>query len=179
MQLRAHRKVDRRSVEVSPHPARDRHRAPALLRWFFRLPVLLYRLGLADQLGKSTLLLTTRGRKSGHFYTTPLNYVVEGDITYVLAGNGASSDWLLNLQANPRVEVQVGRGRFSACAGSVDDAVEHRRVLGLWAERSLRTAPPPAAQAVLHWLGFDYEASVRRHLMQSPPAPIVALRPTS
>jgi hypothetical protein len=29
----------------------------------FRLPVLLYRVGLAEQLGRSTLLLTTRGQE--------------------------------------------------------------------------------------------------------------------
>jgi deazaflavin-dependent oxidoreductase (nitroreductase family) len=176
MQFRTQPVVDQPSVEVPPDPGRDRHRTPDPLRWFFRLPVLLYRLGLADQLGKSTLLLTTHGRKSGRRYTTPLNYVVEGDITYVLAGNGPSSDWLLNLRADPRVEVQVGACRFSACAGTLDDAIEHRRVLGLWAEQSLRMAPPPAAQALMRWLGFDYEASTRRHLSENPPPPIVVLR---
>ena len=47
----------------------------------------------------------------------------------------------------------------------------------LWAERSLRTAPPPAVQRLVRRSGFDYEASVRRHLEENPPPPIVALRP--
>jgi hypothetical protein len=42
-----------------------------LLAWFFRLPVFLYRVGLAEQLGRSTLLLTTRGRKAGYLDEDP------------------------------------------------------------------------------------------------------------
>jgi deazaflavin-dependent oxidoreductase (nitroreductase family) len=146
------------------------------LAWFFRVPVGLYRIGLADQLGRSTLLLVTRGRKTGRWRTTPLNYVVDGDVTYVLAGMGPASDWLRNLQTYPYVQVQVGRRRFTACAEVIVDPAEHRRALSLWAERSLQTAPPPAVQGFLRHLGFDYNASVRRHLEENPPPPIVALR---
>ena len=147
------------------------------MAWFFRLPVGLYRVGLADQLGRSTLLLTTRGRKTGRRRTTPLNYLVEGDVTYVVAGMGTGSDWLRNLQADPHVQVQVGRRVFEAWAETIDDPEEHRRILCLWAERSLRTAPPPAVQTFLRRVGFDYNATVRTHLEENPPPPIVALRP--
>jgi deazaflavin-dependent oxidoreductase (nitroreductase family) len=148
-----------------------------LLAWLFRIPIGLYRVGLAGQLGRSTLLLTTRGRKTGRRRTTPLNYLVEGDVTYVLAGMGPGSDWLRNLQAAPRVQVQVGRRRFDARAETIVDPAEHRRVMCLWAERSVRTGPPPAVQGLLRRLGFDYNATVRRHLEEDPPPPIVALRP--
>jgi deazaflavin-dependent oxidoreductase (nitroreductase family) len=150
---------------------------PALLKWFFRLPVGMYRLGLADQLGRSTLLLTTRGRKTGCRRTTALNYVVDDGVTYVLSGMGAGSDWLRNLQADPHVQVQVGRRHFHALAELILDPAEHRRILCLWADQSFRTAPPPAVQNVLRLIGFDYNASVRRHMDESPPPPIVALRP--
>jgi deazaflavin-dependent oxidoreductase (nitroreductase family) len=148
-----------------------------LLAWFFRIPLGLYRIGLAEQLGGSTLLLTTRGRKTGRWRTTPLNYLVDGDVTYVLSGMGPGSDWLRNLQADPRVQVQVGRRRFAARAETIVDPAEHRRVLCRWAERSLRSGPPPAVQSFLRRLGFDYAAAVRRHLEEDPPPPIVALRP--
>ena len=141
------------------------------------MPVGLYRVGLADQLGRSTLLLTTRGRKTGRRRTTPLNYLADGDVTYVVSGMGSGSDWLRNLQADPLVQVQIGRRRFDALAYTIIDPSEHRRVLVLWAERSLRTAPPPAVQRLMRRAGFDYEASVRRHLEENPPLPIVALRP--
>jgi deazaflavin-dependent oxidoreductase (nitroreductase family) len=150
-----------------------------LLAWFFRLPVGLYRVGLAEQLGRSTLLLTTRGRKTGRRRTTALNYLLDGHVTYVLSGMGPGSDWLRNLQADPYVQAQVGRRRFKALAETIVDPEKHRRVLCLWAERSLRTGPPPAVQSVLRRLGFDYDASVRRHLEDDLPPPIVALRPIS
>jgi deazaflavin-dependent oxidoreductase (nitroreductase family) len=150
-------------------------RQPRLVRWFFRLPVALYRFGLADQLGRSTLLLTTRGRKSGLPRTTALNYVVDGDVTYVLSGSGLSSDWLRNLQVNPQVQVQVGRRRFAAMAESITDPVEHRRILTLWAEQSMRAAPPRLVQNALRRIGFDYAASIRRHLEEDPSPPLVAL----
>src|SRR6266536_4158274 len=129
---------------LAPPKGPTRTRRPALLAWFFRVPIGLYRVGLADQLGRSMLLLTTRGRKTGRWRTTALNYLVEGDVLYVVSGHGPGSDWLRNLQADPHVEVQVGRRRFDARAQLVVDPAEHRRVLCLWAEQTLRAAPPAA-----------------------------------
>jgi F420H(2)-dependent quinone reductase len=78
-------------------PTRTRSRRPVLLKWFFRVPVGQYYVGLANQLGRSTLLLATRGRKTGRLRTTALNYFVENDLAYVVSGSGAGSDWLRNL----------------------------------------------------------------------------------
>jgi deazaflavin-dependent oxidoreductase (nitroreductase family) len=165
-----------RSATSKPRAA---SRRPAVaLRWFFHLPVGLYRLGLADQLGRSTLLLTTRGRKTGRLRTTALNYVSDGDVICVLSGSGPNSDWLRNLQADPHVVVQVGRRHFTALAETITDSLEHRRLLVRWAEQSMRTAPPPTVQALMRRMGFDYEASIRKHLEEDPPPPLVALRPS-
>jgi deazaflavin-dependent oxidoreductase (nitroreductase family) len=162
--------------QVTDSQADSVSRQPALLKWFFRVPVGLYRLGLADQLGPSTLLLTTRGRKTGRRRTTALNYVVDSGVTYVLAGMGPCSDWLRNLRADPYVQVQIGRQRFDALAEVIVDPAEHRRILCLWAQQSRQSAPPAAVQAVMRRLGFDYDASIRKHLEEDPPPPIVALR---
>lgn len=170
------------AAQAAPAPSAvaatsTRPHQPALVTWFFRIPVALYRVGLAEQLGRSMLLLTTRGRKTGLRRTTALNYVAEGDVTYVLSGGGPGSDWLRNLEADRHVEVQIGRRSFEARAETIVDPVEHRRVLCLWAERSLRSAPPPAVRKAMRRIGFDYEASVRRHLEEDPPPPLVALHP--
>jgi deazaflavin-dependent oxidoreductase (nitroreductase family) len=141
------------------------------------MPVGLYRIGLAEQLGRSTLLLTTHGRKTGRRRTTPLSYAAEGDVTYLLSGMGPASDWLRNLQADPHVAVQIGRRRFDALAETIVDPAEHRRVLCLLTEQALRTGPPPAMQRFMRRLGFDYSATVRRHLEEDPPPPVVALHP--
>ena len=58
------------------------------------------------------LLLTTTGRKSGQLRTTPLLYARAGDGYVVIASKGGAPQhplWYLNLEANPLVEVTVGR----------------------------------------------------------------------
>jgi deazaflavin-dependent oxidoreductase (nitroreductase family) len=63
-----------------------------------------------------TLLLTTKGRKSGDSRTTPLIYGRSGDDYLVVASKGGADKppaWYLNLQANPDdVEIQVKGDRF-------------------------------------------------------------------
>jgi deazaflavin-dependent oxidoreductase (nitroreductase family) len=67
--------------------------------------------------GTTTLLLTTRGRKSGKEYTTPLIYTLDGDDPVVVASQGGTPehpDWYLNLVANPHVDVQIKGDKFHA-----------------------------------------------------------------
>ncbi len=74
--------------------------------------------------GVWTLLLTTTGRTSGTPHTTPLIYVEDGDDYVVVASKGGAPehpDWYLNLQQDPRVEVQVADERFTATAGTASD----------------------------------------------------------
>lgn len=69
--------------------------------------------------GVYTLLLTTRGRKSGKARRTPLIYGRDGDDYVVVASAGGQPhhpSWYLNLQADPRVRVQVGAEKFDAVA---------------------------------------------------------------
>ncbi|MGP4098514.1 nitroreductase family deazaflavin-dependent oxidoreductase [Nonomuraea sp. KM90] len=65
------------------------------------------------------LLLTTKGRKSGRPFTTPLIYQRFGDDYLVVASKGGDPDhpqWYKNLQAAPDVEVQVKGDKFKARA---------------------------------------------------------------
>src|SRR5512132_4742285 len=69
--------------------------------------------------GVYTLLLTTRGRKTGKLRRTALIYGRDGDRYLVVASNGGSRthpSWYLNLTADPEVEVQVGADKFAARA---------------------------------------------------------------
>jgi deazaflavin-dependent oxidoreductase (nitroreductase family) len=99
------------------------------------------------------LLLRTRGRRSGQVRTSELLYVEDGDKIVVVGSKGGSDSppaWLLNLQADPDVEVQVGsrRWRTQAQMASPD---ERRRlwpiVTGVWSDyaryqaRSVREIP--------------------------------------
>ena len=62
-----------------------------------------------DWQGTTVLLLTTTGRNSGAKQTTPLIYQRHGDDYLVVASNGGGDPpgWLLNLQDDPIVAVQV------------------------------------------------------------------------
>jgi deazaflavin-dependent oxidoreductase (nitroreductase family) len=77
--------------------------------------------------GVPTLLLTTRGRKSGKLRRTALIYGTDGDRHVVVASKGgaeAHPAWYLNLSANPDVDVQVGADRFT---GRARDATDEER----------------------------------------------------
>ena len=69
--------------------------------------------------GVHTLLLTTRGRKSGRLRRTALIYRQDGDRFLLVASNGGARnhpDWYLNLVEHPEVDVQVGPETFAARA---------------------------------------------------------------
>ena len=59
-----------------------------------------------------TLLLTTKGRKSGKDIPTPLIFDKAGDAYVVIASKGGAPDhpdWFKNMEVNPIAEVQAGR----------------------------------------------------------------------
>ncbi len=69
--------------------------------------------------GYPTLLLTTKGRKTGKLRRTALIYGTVGDNYVIVASRGGHShhpSWFLNLVENPEVELQVGADQFSALA---------------------------------------------------------------
>ena len=69
--------------------------------------------------GDPTLLLTTRGRKSGKLRRTALIYGRDGENYLVVASKGGASMhplWYLNLVENPEVDLQIGADKFAARA---------------------------------------------------------------
>jgi deazaflavin-dependent oxidoreductase (nitroreductase family) len=92
------------------------------------------------QSGVPTLLLTTRGRRSGHLRRTPLIYGRDDGRYLVVASYGGSPqhpDWYFNLDADPAVTIQVGDRVMTARARPASD--EERA--SLW---SVMTAIWPA-----------------------------------
>ncbi|MGX7673406.1 nitroreductase family deazaflavin-dependent oxidoreductase [Plantactinospora sp. DSM 117369] len=88
-----------------------------------------------DYHGFPTLLITTRGRRTGALRRTALIYGRDGDRYVVVASNGAAArdpSWFLNLLADPVVRVQVRADRFVARA-RVADPVERPRLWELMA----------------------------------------------
>lgn len=66
-----------------------------------------------------SLLLITKGRKSGQKFLFPLFYGRAGKGYFVVASKGGAPEhpgWYRNLLANPEVEIQVGTAKMKARA---------------------------------------------------------------
>jgi deazaflavin-dependent oxidoreductase (nitroreductase family) len=82
--------------------------------------------------GTDTLLLTTRGRRTGLLRRTALIYGRDGDGLVVVGSNGGKEshpEWYLNLRHDPEVQVQVGSEVFDARAEPLSGDTRER----LWA----------------------------------------------
>ena len=108
-----------------------------------------------------TLLLTTKGRKSGEPRALPLIYGTVGDSYVVIASKGGMPKhplWYLNLEAQPECELWVGAKRVSARA-RVAAGEERER---LW--KQMAEIYPPY---------LDYQKATERSI------PVVVLDPVA
>ncbi len=109
--------------------------------------------------GVPTLLLTTRGRKTGKLRRTALIYGEDGDHYIIVASRGGHKyhpAWYLNLVADPNVEVQIYGRTFAARAHTASPEEKAR----LW---PIMTAIWPAYD--------DYQTKTDRVI------PVVVLEP--
>ena len=84
--------------------------------WFYRLTDGMMGGKMA---GRTMLLLTTHGRKSGLARVTPLQYNMDGINFVLIASNGGSAyhpQWFLNLQTHPEATIQVGPKQIAVLA---------------------------------------------------------------
>ncbi len=79
--------------------------------------------------GAPTLLLTTKGRKTGKYRTTPLIFARDAERYLIVASQGGAPThplWYLNLQETPEVTVQVKGEVFRALAETADASEKPR-----------------------------------------------------
>lgn len=90
-------------------------RAPSLMLPIFRSPIFLYRMSLGWMLGKRFMLLTHTGRRSGKLRRTILAVLRFDHQTREIMAISAwsASDWYLNIQASPALQVETGRTRYA------------------------------------------------------------------
>jgi proline iminopeptidase len=106
-----------------------------------------------------TLLLTTKGRKSGQARPLPLIYGKAGESYVVIASKGGMPQhplWFRNLEAEPACELQVGAKRLRARARVAEGAERER----LW--KQMAEIYPPY---------LDYQKATQRVI------PVVVLDP--
>jgi len=138
---------------------------PRVMKLFSRTHAFWYRVtggAFGSKMGKSPmLLLTTTGRKSGRKYTTPLQYIRDGDNFLVIASNAGHKvhpQWWLNIAANPEVSIQVRKNRMKATAAAAESEDRDR----LW------------QKALDQYAGFaDYQKTADREI------PVVVVTPAA
>jgi deazaflavin-dependent oxidoreductase (nitroreductase family) len=86
----------------------------------------------------ATMLLTTKGRRSGKERTTPVYYVRDGPNLVAACENfglGAASEWPKNLLADAYARIQIGATASEYCARLATDAEIARsmpRLVEMW-----------------------------------------------
>lgn len=99
-----------------------------LLRWLFRSPMIVWRLGLGRVFGHIFVLITTWGRSSGKPRRVLTEYLPLAGKLYVACAYGPKADWYKNIMADPHVTVQTWQGPESMLASRVTDNDELRAV---------------------------------------------------
>lgn len=136
-----------------------------IFKQFIRLQIFMYRRSGGKRMGSlrgmPLLLLTTIGRKTGKQRVTPVMYIRDGD-NYVVTASNAGFDshpaWFVNLQANPKVVVEVG------------DITQNMIAQQANAEEKSRLWPQLVKQAPFF---EDYQKNTTRDI------PMVILQPTA
>ena len=93
-------------------------------RALFKWPVYLWRLGLAPFIGHHMVLISHTGRKSGLPRHTMTELHTIAGRKYAPSGFGRRSQWVRNIEVDPRVTIQTAAGTESVLARRVVDEGE-------------------------------------------------------
>ena len=121
----------------------------ARLKKYNPFVVALYKGGLLPLLGigRSVMLLTTRGRKTGKMRVTPIGYFYIGGVIHIFSAWGKQAQWYKNLIANPnQVTIQIGFRQKAVQPRFLEDRSEILRTLELFISES-----PEQAAYLLGW----------------------------
>jgi len=111
--------------------------------------VALYRLGVLPLLGtgKTTMILTTRGRTSGQLRRFPVGYFRIAGQIHLLSGWGADANWYKNILAHPDdVALQIGFQHMAVRANILQDPIEIKHII-----ETLVAESPTNAQRLFGW----------------------------
>jgi deazaflavin-dependent oxidoreductase (nitroreductase family) len=83
------------------------------------------RLGIGH---RSTALIETVGRNTGAPRVTPVTNGLDGDVFWLVTEHGREANDVRNIEANPRVRVNAGRGWRTGTANIVDEDDPEQRL---------------------------------------------------
>jgi deazaflavin-dependent oxidoreductase (nitroreductase family) len=120
-----------------------------------RVAVALYRLSggaIGGRVGpERVLLLTTTGRKSGRPHTIPVSYFEHEATLIVIASNAGREShpaWYLNLTAQPRCDIQIGRERRAVIARTAGPEERERLLTAVIARAPQRAERQPETRQI-------------------------------
>ena len=106
-------------------------------------------------LGSGTAVLETIGRKSGEPRQTPVGNGLRGDAFWIVTEHGWHSAYVKNIQANPRVRVNVGGTWRTGTARVLPDDDPRERLR--WLKRPVNDAALVAAASELLVVRVDLD----------------------
>ncbi len=142
---------------------------------FFRMPFLLWRLGLGPLVGRVILILTTTGRRSGQPRRAALEYHQMNGKKYAVSAFSVRSEWYRNLLADPHATIQSADGSERVVVRRVSDDQELINVFRVFMRRD-----PAITRWYLHSLGIQPEVESilankeRIHLLRFDPSDAAA-----
>jgi deazaflavin-dependent oxidoreductase (nitroreductase family) len=83
--------------------------AQSPMKYVYKTPILLYRMGLGKLIGQLFMIMTTTGRKSGLPRRTAVEFHQHAGRKYVMVG-WRQSDWYQNILTNPLLTIQTADG---------------------------------------------------------------------
>ena len=144
-----------------------------LIRWFYRFPLIFFRLGLGRWMGGRFMHLIHTGRVSGlrrEAVVEVVEYEAEADIYFLASCWGKRSDWLRNIQKTPEVEAQVGVRKFMGYA-TVVNTEKAAEIFTHYGERH-----PGALQALARVMGYRINASEESYRALGAEIPVVQIK---
>ena len=125
-------------------------------RFFYRLPIGLYRLGLGSLLGTRAVLLSHTGRNSGkerQVVLEVIRYDKKSGACVVAVGFGRDSDWFLNITKEPRINFTVGNTNRTGTAIRLDEIKAGRELVRYEKEH------PKAWKELTRFMGYQLDGS--------------------
>lgn len=152
---------------------RDLKRAPAPMLPIFKSPIFLYRLGLGWLFGHRFMLLTHKGRRTGKVYHTILAVLrFDPETREIMAMSAwSASDWYLNIQASPALQVETGFTRYVP----VQRTLSPEEIAGLFVE--YRNRHPIFSSIVCRIPGWKSNSSYEEFLELARTLRGIAFRP--
>ena len=102
-------------------------RVTPLVKFALQIQVFLLRRNWMGSAGNFIMVITTKGRKSGKLFSTPITYIRDGD-TLIAVNNGGISNWYKNALANPDVILEIKGKKYTARCISVTDPAEKQKI---------------------------------------------------